>query len=99
MLNKVPVVGVIALPFYNQIVCTLFPPAHEPLAQWSVKLQADMQFSARQGGGAYMNRTTPLPLTGGVPQPLTRLKDCLIAAECTYLDMLFRPLKRWLGDG
>lgn len=29
-----------------------------------------------------MNRTEPLPLTGGIPQPLTRLQDCLIAAEC-----------------
>lgn len=30
-----------------------------------------------------MNRTTPLPLTGGVPQPLTDLSDCIISAECT----------------
>jgi hypothetical protein len=29
-----------------------------------------------------MNRTTPLPLTGGVPQPLTDLSDCIISAEC-----------------
>jgi myo-inositol-1(or 4)-monophosphatase len=29
-----------------------------------------------------MNRTTPLPLTGGVPQPLTELSDCIISAEC-----------------
>ncbi|XAO26183.1 hypothetical protein I312_105017 [Cryptococcus bacillisporus CA1280] len=44
-----PVVGVIALPFLNQI------------------------FSARLGGGAYMNRNIPLPLTGGIPQPLSDL--------------------------
>lgn len=29
-----------------------------------------------------MNRTIPLPLTGGVPQPLTDLSDCIISAEC-----------------
>ncbi|KAK4688550.1 myo-inositol-1(or 4)-monophosphatase, partial [Tremellales sp. Uapishka_1] len=52
-----PVVGVIALPFYNQI------------------------FSAREGGGAFMNRTIPLPLTGGIPQPLTELSQCLTTAE------------------
>jgi hypothetical protein len=32
-----------------------------------------------------MNRTTPLPLTGGVPQPLTDLSDCIISAECKSL--------------
>lgn len=29
-----------------------------------------------------MNRTIPLPLTGGIPQPLTSLSQCLVAAEC-----------------
>ncbi|WRT69682.1 uncharacterized protein IL334_006672 [Kwoniella shivajii] len=38
-------------------------------------------FSARLGGGAFMNRTTPLPLTGGIPQPLTDLSKCMIGAE------------------
>ncbi|WOO81410.1 Protein qutG [Vanrija pseudolonga] len=38
-------------------------------------------FSAAEGRGAFMNRTTPLPLTGGIPQPLTQLNQCLIAAE------------------
>ncbi|OXC67427.1 hypothetical protein AYX13_04148 [Cryptococcus neoformans] len=52
-----PVVGVIALPFLNQI------------------------FSARLGGGAYMNRSIPLPLTGGIPQPLSDLSRCMIGAE------------------
>jgi len=42
----------------------------------------DIQYSAYEGGGAFMNRTTPLPLTGGVPQPLTDLSDCIISAEC-----------------
>ena len=28
-----------------------------------------------------MNRTISLPLTGGIPQPLNRLRDCLIAVE------------------
>ncbi|WWC73709.1 uncharacterized protein I206_107681 [Kwoniella pini CBS 10737] len=51
------VVGVIALPFLNQIL------------------------SARLGGGAYMNKSTPLPLTGGIPQPLTDLSKCMIGAE------------------
>ncbi|EAL19532.1 hypothetical protein CNBG1610 [Cryptococcus deneoformans B-3501A] len=52
-----PVIGVIALPFLNQI------------------------FSARLGGGAYMNRDIPLPLTGGIPQPLSDLSRCMIGAE------------------
>ncbi|WVW86943.1 hypothetical protein I302_108999 [Kwoniella bestiolae CBS 10118] len=52
-----PVVGVMALPFFNQI------------------------FSARLGGGAFLNRTTPLPLTGGIPQPLTELSKCMIGTE------------------
>ncbi|BEJ12390.1 hypothetical protein CspHIS471_0208500 [Cutaneotrichosporon sp. HIS471] len=38
-------------------------------------------YSAREGGGAFMNRTIPLPLTGGIPQPLTQLSHCMIAAE------------------
>ncbi|RSH76687.1 uncharacterized protein EHS24_005435 [Apiotrichum porosum] len=38
-------------------------------------------FSARDGNGAFMNRTVPLPLTGGIPQPLNSLSQCLIAAE------------------
>ncbi|KAK1924161.1 putative inositol-1-monophosphatase [Papiliotrema laurentii] len=38
-------------------------------------------FSARLGGGAFMNRTTPLPLTGGIPQPLDKLSDCIFSAE------------------
>lgn len=46
------------------------------------------QYSARQGGGAFMNRTIPLPLTGGRPQPLTRLRDCLIAVESMSLPPL-----------
>ena len=29
-----------------------------------------------------MNRTTPLPLTGGIPQPLEELADCILSAEC-----------------
>lgn len=32
-----------------------------------------------------MNRTTPLPLTGGVPQPLTELSQCILSAECEPL--------------
>nr|XP_031857614.1 uncharacterized protein CI109_007009 [Kwoniella shandongensis]KAA5524686.1 hypothetical protein CI109_007009 [Kwoniella shandongensis] len=38
-------------------------------------------FSARLGGGATLNRTIPLPLTGGIPQPLTELSRCMIGAE------------------
>jgi hypothetical protein len=41
-----------------------------------------------------MNRTTPLPLTGGVPQPLTDLSDCIISAEC-----MSRPAKEANGQG
>ncbi|WWC92787.1 uncharacterized protein L201_007746 [Kwoniella dendrophila CBS 6074] len=37
--------------------------------------------SARLGGGAFMNKTIPLPLTGGIPQPLTELSKCMIGAE------------------
>lgn len=29
-----------------------------------------------------MNRTIPLPLTGGIPQPLNSLADCIFSAEC-----------------
>lgn len=29
-----------------------------------------------------MNRTVPLPLTGGIPQPLNSLADCIFSAEC-----------------
>lgn len=42
------------------------------------------QFSARLGGGAYMNRSIPLPLTGGIPQPLSDLSRCMIGAECEF---------------
>ena len=69
-----PVVGVIALPFLNQIVRRLITTRFEGAT--------DVQYSAYEGGGAFMNRTTPLPLTGGVPQPLTDLSDCIISAEC-----------------
>ena len=31
-----------------------------------------------------MNRTTPLPLTGGMPQPLEKLADCILSAECEW---------------
>ena len=70
-----PVVGVIALPFLNQIVRHLITTCYEGTT--------DIQYSAYEGGGAFMNRATPLPLTGGVPQPLTDLSDCIISAECT----------------
>ena len=70
-----PVVGVIALPFLNQIVRRLISTCYEGATY--------VQYSAYEGGGAFMNRTTPLPLTGGVPQPLTDLSDCIISAECT----------------
>lgn len=30
-----------------------------------------------------MNKKSPLPLTGGVPQPLTELSQCILSAECT----------------
>ncbi|WVQ96048.1 hypothetical protein IAU59_003148 [Kwoniella sp. CBS 9459] len=75
-----PVVGVIALPFFNQI------------------------YSARQGGGAFMNRTTPLPLTGGIPQPLTELSKCMIGTEwgssrsAHKVDRITRSLARLIGD-
>ena len=39
-----------------------------------------------------MNRTTPLPLTGGRPQPLARLQDCLIGAECTFHGLDHHPM-------
>ncbi|ORY34757.1 putative inositol-1-monophosphatase [Naematelia encephala] len=55
--NSKPVVGVIALPFMNQI------------------------YSARLGGGAFLNGSIPLPLTGGIPQLLGDLSQCLIIAE------------------
>ncbi|WVQ79193.1 hypothetical protein IAT38_001289 [Cryptococcus sp. DSM 104549] len=38
-------------------------------------------YSAHLGGGAFMNRTAPLPLTGGIPQPLIELSRCMIGAE------------------
>ncbi|ODO08521.1 myo-inositol-1(or 4)-monophosphatase [Cryptococcus wingfieldii CBS 7118] len=38
-------------------------------------------FSAYSGGGATLNQSTPLPLTGGIPQPLTDLSRCMIGAE------------------
>ncbi|WVR08071.1 hypothetical protein IAU60_005117 [Kwoniella sp. DSM 27419] len=41
----------------------------------------DHVYSARLGGGAFFNRTTPLPLTGGIPQPLTELRKCMFATE------------------
>jgi myo-inositol-1(or 4)-monophosphatase len=69
---KRPVVGVISQPFMNRIVSCL------------TNCEAHSQFSARVGGGAFMNRTVPMPLTGGIPQPLTELSQCLIAAECEY---------------
>ena len=30
-----------------------------------------------------MNRFIALPLTGGIAQPLSKLSECIIAAECT----------------
>ncbi|OCF43818.1 myo-inositol-1(or 4)-monophosphatase [Kwoniella heveanensis CBS 569] len=75
-----PVVGVIALPFFNQI------------------------YSARQGGGAFMNRTTPLPLTGGIPQPLTELSKCMIGTEwgshrsAHKVEQITKSLARLIGD-
>jgi hypothetical protein len=32
-----------------------------------------------------MNKEHKLPLTGGIPQPLTSLRDCMVAAECECL--------------
>ncbi|WVF68501.1 hypothetical protein IAT40_003268 [Kwoniella sp. CBS 6097] len=75
-----PVVGVIALPFFNQI------------------------YSARQGGGAFMNRTIPLPLTGGIAQPLTELSKCMIGTEwgshrsAYKVEQITRSLARLIGD-
>ncbi|KAG7530716.1 hypothetical protein FFLO_04824 [Filobasidium floriforme] len=54
--KKQPVVGVINMPFLNQI------------------------YSAKKGGGAWMNETARLPLTG-TAQPLTELKAAMIASE------------------
>ncbi|KAK6908469.1 hypothetical protein I203_102471 [Kwoniella mangroviensis CBS 8507] len=48
------------------------------VAEWKFRT---LQFSARLGGGAFLNRTTPLPLTGGIPQPLTELSKCMIGTE------------------
>lgn len=31
-----------------------------------------------------MNRSIPLPLTGGIPQPLSDLSRCMIGAECEF---------------
>ena len=31
-----------------------------------------------------MNRDIPLPLTGGIPQPLSDLSRCMIGAECEF---------------
>lgn len=51
-----------------------------------------------------MNRTTPLPLTGGIPQPLTALSQCLIAAEwgsdrrLETINIKLRSFKRLNGD-
>lgn len=70
MHKRRPVVGVISQPFLNRIVSYAAPSI------------ANGQFSARDGGGAFMNRTTPLPLTGGIPQPLSSLSHAMIAAEC-----------------
>jgi hypothetical protein len=41
------------------------------------------QFSARVGGGAFMNETIKLPLTIR-PQPLESLQSCLFGIECQY---------------
>ncbi|KAJ9102224.1 hypothetical protein QFC20_005053 [Naganishia adeliensis] len=54
--KRVPVVGVIMMPFMNQL------------------------YSARTGGGAFLNETTLLPLTGR-PQPLESLQECTISFE------------------
>ncbi|KAJ9105283.1 hypothetical protein QFC21_001651 [Naganishia friedmannii] len=54
--KKIPVVGVIMMPFLDQL------------------------FSARVGGGAFLNETTPLPLTGP-PQPLETLQECVVSFE------------------
>ncbi|KAJ9108087.1 hypothetical protein QFC19_002552 [Naganishia cerealis] len=43
-----------------------------------------IDFSARIGGGAYLNETTPLPLTGR-PQPLETLQECVVSFEFSRL--------------
>jgi myo-inositol-1(or 4)-monophosphatase len=74
--RKVPVVGVIAQPFFNRIVSE-----STKVRLWVLTAQ----LSARLGGGAFMNRTIKLPLTGGIPQPLNSLADCIFSAECEFV--------------
>lgn len=88
--RKRPIVGVIAQPFLGRIVCRSLPWYHRDTADW--------QFSARLGGGAFMNRTTPLPLTGGIPQPLDKLSDCIFSAECEYRWSSWTDWDSYQGD-
>ncbi|KAJ9120805.1 hypothetical protein QFC22_002739 [Naganishia vaughanmartiniae] len=73
--KKVPVVGVIMMPFLDQL------------------------FSARVGGGAYLNEATALPLTGR-PQPLETLQECVVSFECESPDghVVIRPPRAQCKD-
>ncbi len=65
----VPLVGAIILPF----MC--FPNPFVPMQSYGTL------YSARRGGGAYMNERARLPL-GGHAAPMEELRTCVVAAEC-----------------
>lgn len=74
--KKVPIVGVIIMPFLNQLVGSAISVGRTILTT-----SVSGQFSARVGGGAYLNETIRLPLHDK-PQSLQSLQECLIGFEC-----------------
>ena len=68
------------MPFSNQLVCLSD-------TQSTVVIEIAVQFSARMGGGAFLNETIRLPVNGQ-PQALESLQQCLIGFECTITDFL-----------
>jgi hypothetical protein len=64
------------MPFMNQLV------RNNPITSRHRLILVLPQFSARTGGGAFLNEKTLLPLTGR-PQPLESLQECVVSMECT----------------
>lgn len=64
----VPVVGVIYNPFMDQLV--LPPPSQR------IQAEADVQYSAAKGRGAWLNESVHLPVTGK-SKPLADLGQAL----------------------
>ncbi|KAL7425142.1 hypothetical protein Q5752_000830 [Cryptotrichosporon argae] len=78
-----PIDGTMNFVHFNPMVGCSIGVTHRSRPVVGVIAQPFMHriFAGYLGGGAFMNRTTPLPLTGGIPQPLTELKQCLIYVE------------------